>query len=59
MNDDLTLKEAFEIILSIDNMDKSFIEMAELIYHKGLEVTRENTLEVIINNNFKDYTPMS
>jgi 5-methylcytosine-specific restriction endonuclease McrA len=56
MNDDLTLKEAFEIILSIENVDESFIEMTELIYQKGLKVTKQDTLKVIINNKFKSYS---
>ncbi len=55
MKNDLALKDAFEIILSIETIEKPFIDMAELIYTKGLKTTKQDTLEVIINNKLNDY----
>lgn len=55
MRDDLTLKEAFEVILSIDIMEEPFIDMAELIYKKGIRTTKQETLEVVRQNKFNNY----
>ncbi|MCZ6702970.1 MAG: HNH endonuclease signature motif containing protein [Ignavibacteria bacterium] len=55
MKDDLILKEAFAVILSIKNMDRPFLEMAELVYTKGINTTKQDTLEVMAQNNIENY----
>ncbi|MBL4577671.1 MAG: HNH endonuclease [Flavobacteriales bacterium] len=53
MKDDLTLKEAFETILSIESLSDPICDIAEKIWKYGAGTSREDVQEIIKKHNIK------
>jgi len=55
MKDDLTLKEAFETILSIETLSEPISDISEKIWKYGTLISRKDIQEIFDNHNIEDF----